>query len=102
MIEFIWWGGGRIATRVSAIRFKKRSIEYLHRLSPDEKYILVRYIGNNTQTLKLRPDDGDVMALMRMGLIYQASHIGEYPTLTFNITPWVKDYLVMHIELLEN
>jgi len=104
--------GAAVATQVSMsgwewvrnIRLRRIAIktrgQYLHSLTPGEKYILLAYLDRNTATLYLDLGDGVVGALLSKELIYQSSPVGEITTFPFNIQPWVREYLTQHPELL--
>lgn len=100
LVELVWWIAHGIALRAKRARLKREGKRYLHRLSPAEKHIMSLYIERETGTLNLRPHDGNVAVLESMGLIYRASNLGEFPTLPFNIEPWVRVYLLTHIYLI--
>ena len=74
----------------------------LHRLTPQERQLLQRYIGGNTRTQNLNMEDGVVGGLEAEKMIYRASNISHaYTTFAYNIQPWAWDYLHKHPELLK-
>jgi len=81
------------------IKFGKR---YLSSLTAEEKQILNGYIGPGVRTQKLNIQDGNVRALEQEKLIYRASNLGDlYTGFSFNIQPWVWEYLNENRGLLE-
>lgn len=72
----------------------------LHRLSPDEKEILMHYIGNQVRSQILPMQDGTVNGLVAEKIIFRSSNLGSINGFAYNIQPWAWDYLNEHPDLL--
>lgn len=97
LISAVWNIGSR---RRQQAQLRKERIAKLTTLSPDEQFVLLKYIVNNTVTQYLEMDNGVVGSLLRKHLLYQGSNIGRYNTLAINIHDDVAAHLKEHPELL--
>lgn len=94
--HFIVWLGGIITKKISQIHNKNIYIKKLHKLSPDEKKILLSYLLQNTRTQTFPFNDGRLAELIHYQIIYQASDIGDIYDWQYNIQPWAWNYLLKH------
>ena len=91
------WIQQKYKTR-STIRRLKR---WLNHLTPEQRVTLQLYIQKGTRTLKLDADDGAIRELERAGILYKPTgYIDPGFYCSFNINPWVFDYLKKHSELI--
>ena len=76
----------------------------LHRLTIEEKQILGRYIKGQTRSTYLDVTSGIVNGLVRESIISRASTLSNpmagHFAFSYNIQPWVWDYLNEHRDLL--
>ena len=94
--NFIVWWGGIIAKKISQTRKKNIYKNKLHKLSPDEKRILLSYLLRNTRTQTFPFNDGRLAELIHYQIIYESSAIGDINDWQYNIQPWAWDYLLKH------
>ena len=94
--NFIVWLGGIITKKISQIRKKNIYIKKLHKLSPDEKKILLSYLLQNTRTQTFPFNDGRLAELIYYQIIFESSSIGNIDNWPYNIQPWAWDYLLKH------
>ena len=74
----------------------------LRELTPAEKAILGVYLQQNTNTLYLRWQNGEVMGLVHEGIIaFVHSTARDGLPAPLNIQPWAKRYLSEHLELVD-
>ena len=69
-------------------------------LTLEEKDVLLGYIQNQTRTQYLSIENGVVIELESLGIIYRSSNIGDIESWSYNIQPWAWKYLNEHPELL--
>lgn len=83
-------------------RLKKRKvIERLRQITPEEADILGEYLEKKTYTLTLGLTDGVAMGLAKSGIIWQASNMTYDPgACDFNISPWIWIYLNSNPEII--
>ena len=67
---------------------RKRRIERLHKLTTEEKEILLGFILNKTRTQYLAYADGVVKGLEAEKIIFQSSNVGDLERWSYNIQPW--------------
>jgi hypothetical protein len=80
---------------------RRRVRKYLYGLTLKEKYILQRYMEEQTRTEYLKMNDGVVAGLIEHGVIYPAPvHYARGSTLAHNITDFAWVYRA-HPELFE-
>jgi hypothetical protein len=75
--------------------------EQLHGLNPDEKAYLVPYIRKKKAMQRFNMEDGIAGNLRVRGIIFCGAH--QFDQLTgaeFALSPWARDYLTKHPELL--
>lgn len=94
--NFIVWLGGIITKKISQTRNLNLRIKKLHKLSPDEKKILLSYLLQNTRTQTFPFNDGRLAELIHYRIIFQSSNIGDINDWPYNIQPWAWDYLQKH------
>lgn len=86
--------------------YRRRSHRYivqrLSHLTEDEKQILRYYYARSTRANTLRYDDGVVQSLVRNGIIYQSSSLGNLVEgFPYNITDLAWDYIHVNPHVLE-
>lgn len=97
-LSFVQWAG----RHVHNFRVRNRVKKYLHGLTLAEKYILQRYMEEQTRTANLKMNDGVVAGLVEHGVIYPAPvQYARGSTLAHNVTDFAWDYLRVHRELFE-
>ena len=83
--------------------------EWLKRLTPRQKEILRRFVKNQTRSVQLDYTDGAVNELVNAGIIYLPTEISIFQRrpradnglyTSYNIHPWVYEYLKEHPEML--
>ena len=94
--NFIVWLGGIITKKISQTRNKNICIKKLHKLSPDEKKILLSYLLQNTRTQTFPIKDARLAELIHYQIIFESSTIGEIDNWPYNIQPWAWNYLLKH------
>ena len=67
---------------------RKRRIERLHKLTTEEKEILLGFILNKTRTQYLAYAGGVVKGLEAEKIIFQSSNVGDLERWSYNIQPW--------------
>lgn len=94
-----------IFNKISRTRSNKQSMKIrkkkLHRLTPKEKFILVRYFALNTTSQDLPVNSGVVNELAAYMIIGRSSSLSSRGfNFSYNIQPWAREYLLKHPELL--
>lgn len=70
-------------------------------LATDQKQLLLRYVTEDTCTLKFELQDGVAGSLLVLGFLYRPTSMGNLLSgFAFNIRPWVREYLIKHPEVL--
>ncbi len=77
-------------------RNRKKRIERLKNLTPEEKDILLGYLFPETRTQYFPINDGVVRGLEAESIIYQSSNVGDLDNWSFNIQPWAWQLLKKH------
>jgi hypothetical protein len=96
-LSFVGWVG----RHVHSFGVRRRVRKYLYGLTLKEKYILQRYMEEQTRTEYLKMNDGVVAGLIEHGVIYPAPvHYARGSTLAHNITDFAWVYRA-HPELFE-
>lgn len=72
---------------------RKKQIDRLHKLTSEEKEILLGFILGQTKTQYLGYGDGVVNGLEAATIIYRSSNVGDVDRWSYNIQPWVWDIL---------
>lgn len=84
--------------------FIRRAHKRLQNLTPEEVALLRNYVANRTKSQWLPYESGVVMGLVRLGIIYQASSLGNihpgYAVFQFNINDFAWEYLHQHPEVI--
>ena len=82
---------------------RRKIINYLHNLRPEEKDILKSYIENDTLTKSFSMFSGTHRGLYNHGILYRASDISMplNNTFDFNLSWWVSKYLKKNLNILE-
>jgi len=81
----------------------RRGTRRLRDLSRSEKNLLNQFLARNRMTLMLDGKSGATRALLHDGIIDRAAEMDESETaLAFTLRPWVREYLRINVELVEN
>lgn len=78
-------------------------LDFLKKLSPEQKIIIQKFMDKNTRSMTLEFDDGNVKELATYGIIYLPHRITrlEYGRFTdYNMQPWAFDHLKKHPNLI--
>jgi hypothetical protein len=91
-----------VKRKLDAKKSSNEAINHLRNLTPDEKALLQGYIFNQTKTQNLDMMNGVVNGLVHVGIIYQASRMGDLlEGFAYNIQPWAWEFLNKNKRLLE-
>jgi superinfection exclusion protein B len=77
---------------------RKRQIERLHKLTAEEKEILLGFILNKTRTQYLAYADGVVKGLEAERIIFESSNVGDLERWSYNIQPWAWNIINSNIK----
>lgn len=102
LVDLIVWCWRKALVSMEHLKDRRYIKKYLHALTEEEKQILRFYIFHETKTNSLRTDDGVVIGLEEVGIIYTNSVYGSilngHP---FNIAPLAWNYLKKRPYLLD-
>jgi hypothetical protein len=93
---------GWISQRRKLSRKLKNGMKHLQTLTIEEKEILKAYIETGTRTQYLPMRSGVVSGLEWDMILIRSSNIGDLEEWSYNIQPWVWDYLHKHPDLLRD
>ena len=80
---------------------QKARVEYLQRLTPDEKGRLAPYIKDQRASVVYQITDGVVQGLVAKGILFRSSNIGHGSGISFNIQPWARIEIEKNSALLD-
>lgn len=83
-----------IKTSIEKSQNEKVRLEYLQKLTPEEKGYLATFIIGKQNSINVGLDDGVMSGLERKQIVYRASNVGDVLRgFAFNLQPWAREIL---------
>jgi superinfection exclusion protein B len=91
----------KLVERIQRQNEKKSVLAELQSLSPEEKVVLLTYMGKQTKTLYFDITSGLTMGLVHRGILYRPTQVGIRGGFAFNLRTFVWEHLEKNPGLLK-